>query len=87
MMHKILNHKAPSGFLGLFRPETGANFYDLRSSTENVEHPLIRTEYYKRSFVYSGAKVWNSLPEVLKKESSLKRFKDLLKNINFSADH
>jgi hypothetical protein len=29
MMHKILNHKAPSCFLGLFRPETGANFYDI----------------------------------------------------------
>jgi hypothetical protein len=90
MMHKIikiLNHKAPLCFLGLFRPETGANFYDLRSSTKNVELPFIRTEYYKRGFVYSGAKVWNSLPEVLKKESSLKRFKELLKNINFSADH
>ena len=48
---------------------------------------MIRTEYYKISFVYSGAKVWNSLPEVLKKESSLKRFKELLKNIHFSADH
>jgi hypothetical protein len=55
--------------LGLFRPETGANFYYLLSSTENVELPLSQTEYYKRSFVYSGAKVWNSLPEVLKKES------------------
>ena len=63
-MHKILNHKAPLCFFGLFRPETGANSYDLRSSTENVELPLIRTEYYKRSFVYSGAKVWNSLPGV-----------------------
>ena len=39
--------------------------------------PLPRTNYYKNSFSYSGAVLWNSLPLELRKAESLNQFKRL----------
>jgi len=33
-----------------------------------------RKEFYKNSFAFTGAKIWNDLRTSLKEESSLKRF-------------
>ena len=46
--------------------------------TNDVVIPDARTEFYKRSFKYEGAVVWNSLPDHLKDVSSLNVFKRLL---------
>jgi len=40
----------------------------------NLELPNCRTNYYKNSFAFSGAKLWNDLPPSVKDKSSLKRF-------------
>ena len=41
------------------------NVYTLRHSQGKLDIPKPRTDYIKRSFSYSGAFLWNSLPESL----------------------
>ena len=51
-------------------------FVDLENTL-----PLPRTNYYKNSFSYSGAILWNSLPCNLREAESLGQFKRLLKEL------
>ena len=37
--------------------------YDVRNSRNRLSLPKPRTEYLKRSFSYSGARKWNTVPE------------------------
>ena len=39
---------------------------DLRNSSGKLTLPKPRTDYLKRSFGDSGARLWNSLPEYVK---------------------
>ena len=39
--------------------------YDLRDAKQRLALPKPRTDYLKRSFSYSGAFLWNNLPEEL----------------------
>ena len=54
---------------------------ELRDSENKLNVPLPRTNYYKNSFSYSGAILWNSLPCNLRKAESLGQFKRLLKEL------
>ena len=49
--------------------------YDLRDSFRKLNLPKLRTNYLKRSFGYSGALRWNSLPENVRAIRSLGQFK------------
>ena len=55
--------------------------YDLRDSENKLNVPLPRTNYYKNSFTYSGAILWNSLPSNVRQAESLGQFKGLLKPV------
>ena len=49
----------------------------------NTENKLVfpqpaRTDYLKRSFLYSGAQLWNNLPVDLRQASALTDFKSKL---------
>ena len=48
--------------------------YNLRDSEIKLDLPKPRTNYRKRSFGYSGAVLWNSLPLSLRKLDSIGRF-------------
>ena len=54
---------------------------ELRDSENKLNVPLPRTNYYKNSFSYSGAILWNSLPCNLREAESLGQFKRLLKDL------
>ena len=41
---------------------------------------------YRNSFAYTGAKVWNALPEEMKYEKSMRAFKNKLESLNLSVD-
>ena len=80
MVYKSLNclapHYMPSKFIlrsDLF------NSYNLRDSENKlaVIFPLPRTNYYRNSFCYSGAVLWNNLPTVTQAKS-LTCFRKLL---------
>ena len=49
--------------------------YDLRDSFRKLNLPKSRTNYLKRCFGYSGALLWNSLPESIRAIRSIGQFK------------
>ena len=44
--------------------------YNLLDSQNKLAVPLPRTNYYKDSFSYSGAVLWNSLSSVVRQATS-----------------
>ena len=49
--------------------------YDFRNSFRKLNLPKPRTGYLKRSFGYSGALLWNSLPENIRAIRAIGQFK------------
>ena len=73
MVFKSLHNLTPVYLHNMF-----CNFnthYGLRNSTNKLILPKPRTEYLKRSFSYSGAALWNSLPQAFRECNSLGAFK------------
>ena len=60
IMFKTLNDQSPEYPKGLFKPFSTDN--GLRNSDNKLALPKPRTNFLKRSFCYSGAHLWNSLP-------------------------
>ena len=52
--------------------------YSLRDFYGKLYVPKPSTDYLKRSFSYSGASLWNGLPESLRSVTSLAAFKTCL---------
>ena len=74
MMFKSLNGLAPVYLHDLFSERH--TDYDLRDSFRKLNLPKPRTHYeVKRSFGYSGALLWNSLPEDIRAIRSIGHFK------------
>ena len=73
MMFKSLNGLAPVYLHKLFSERD--TDYDLRDSFRKLNLPKPRTNYLKRSFSYSGALLWNSLPESIRAIRSIRQFK------------
>ena len=53
--------------------------YTFRDSENKLTIPLPRTNYLRNSFSYSGAVLWNSLPQNVRQAESLNNLKTLLK--------
>ena len=70
LMFKTLKSNAPS-YLQEFFSIRGTG-YNLRNSEMRLNLPKPRTSYLKRSFCYSGALLWNSLPQEIKLQSQAK---------------
>ena len=87
MMYKIVNGLVPSYMADMFSSQYGLQVYNLRNSTLNFEIPNARAQLYRNSFAFTGAKIWNELPEDLKTEPSLNAFKKKIKTINFCIDN
>ena len=77
MMFKSLNDQAPVYLQNLASSRTKPD-YDLRNSFHKLtlRCPGPRTYYFKRSFSYSGALWWNSLPENVREITSVGKFKE-----------
>jgi hypothetical protein len=75
-MYKILNEQsAPSLREKFIKIKDLNREYNLQSNDTDLALPKPITNYLKRSFKYSGAMMWNSLPSETKKASSLYQFK------------
>ena len=74
LMYKVLgNHTAPN-LKDLFsRRNTSQNIYDLRNSETDLSLKKPKTEFLKKTFGYSGAILWNSLPQDVKAAESITR--------------
>ena len=82
LMFKILNGKAPTYLQELF--SIRGIGYNIRNSEMRLNLPKPRTDYMKKSFCYSGAVLFNSLPQDIRKCQSLPQFK---KTINEYYDN
>ena len=63
--HSNITHRCsltPNYLSSKFIPRSDVTSYNLRDSKKKLAIPLPRTNYYKNSFGYSGAVLWNSLP-------------------------
>ena len=80
MMYKIVNDLAPSYMADMFTSQYGSQVHSLRNSAFNFEIPNARTEPYRNSFAFTGAKIWNELPEDFKTAPSLNAFKRKIKS-------
>ena len=73
LMFKILNGEAPTNLQGPF--SVCGTRYNIRNSEMRLNVPRPRTDYMKKSFCYSGAVLFNSLPQNIRKCQSLPQFK------------
>ena len=73
LMYKFIDNLAPAYLCNLFTPRT-PNYY-FRNAKKKLMLPKPRTDYLKRSFSYSGALLWNNLPEEIRTSNSLGFFK------------
>ena len=81
MFYKSLHGLAPDYLRSKFeRRETA---YNVRDPENKLNVPLPRTNYYKNSFSYSGATLWNSLPCDIRQAESLGLFKRLIKEVRY----
>ena len=81
-MYKILNEQsAPSLGEKFIKIKDLNREYNLRSNDSDLALPKPKTNYLKRSFRYSGAVLWNSLPSEAKKASSLYQFKRIMSTV------
>ena len=64
MVYNSLNCLAPDCMSSKFILRSDLlNSYNLRDSENNLAVPALpRTNYYRNSFCYSGAVLWNNLP-------------------------
>ena len=84
MMFKSLNGLAPVYLQDLFSERH--TDYDMRDSLRKLNLPKPRTDYLKRSFGYSGALLWNSLPENIRAIRSIGQFKKKINHALKAAD-
>ena len=74
-MFKTTNKQALEYLQDLFKPfSTG---YNLRDKANKLALPKPRTGFLKRSFCYSGAQLWNSLPHDARAARSFSHLPDV----------
>ena len=75
LMYKILNDgTAPNlrnSFVGRNADQTDYHLRHLRNSATDLTLPKPKRQFLKRSFKYSGAMLWNQLPNEAKLAESI----------------
>ena len=79
MVYKSLNCLAPDYMSSKFILRNDLfNSYNLRDSENKLAVPLPRTNYYRNSFCYGGAVLWNNMPTDVRQAKSFTGFLKLL---------
>ena len=60
--------------------------HHIVSSQEDIAIRRDRTDYYRKSFGFTGAKIWNVLPNNMKSELSFETFRNKRKSLYLSID-
>ena len=74
MTYKTVNKLAPSRLCDLFQNVNETTDYNLRGSATRVHIPMPKTEFFKQSFCYNGAKLRNQIPDEIRSSVSLVSF-------------
>ncbi len=84
VVYKCINEIAPEYLCTLL---TKHNIpYDLRDDNRLIQKRFRTITYGKRSFLYLGHKLWNTMPLEIKNVISLQNFKDRLKTWDGPCD-
>ena len=79
-MFKFLNGLLPPSLKDAFCLVKNTHKNSTRGSVTNkLSLPKVRTDFFKRTFLFNGPSVWNSLPETLRDSTCLPAFKKPLK--------
>ena len=78
IMFKTIHKLAPKYLHQLFTPRRSE--YNLRNLEGKLALPKPHTNYLKRSFSYSGALLWNNLPQEMRDTDSIGLFKRRISN-------
>jgi len=80
LIYKILNNdNAPNLRSSFVRRNVDQTDYHLRNSATDLTLPKPKKEFLKRSLKYSGAMLWNQLPNETKLAESIHSFKKCVK--------
>ena len=74
MMFKFMNGMTPAYLEDIFTRNIGRSVYNLRISRRNLALLAVKTDYYRNSFAYTGAKIWNALPDEMNIRKIHERF-------------
>ena len=74
-MFKTLNNMGPNSLKKLFIFERETLNHSLRGTSSSICLPKPNTNNMKKSFMYDGASIWNSLPENIRESKSISCFK------------
>ena len=81
LTYKALNNMTPAHITNLLTPISKTQSLSLRSSENGALCiPRSRSALYDRSFSHSASKLWNSLPQNIRKVNSFRSFKTDLRN-------
>ena len=87
IMYKTVNYLALDyNYLKCLFTQRHIKNYDLRNLEEKLSQLKPNTNYLKRSFSYSGACLWNNLPQELKSVRSIGQFKRGIKKVSAISD-
>ena len=78
LIYNTLHGGTPDYLRSRFVYGDNVSAHRLRNTENKLVLPRPRTDYLKRSFLYSGAQLWNNLPIDLRQTSSLTDFKSKL---------
>lgn len=76
---KCLEGLVPSYLVDYFKLKQSVHSYATRNADTNIYLPKVKLEIAKRSFYYSGAIAYNSLPKELKSKKSFLAFEHYIK--------
>ena len=76
MMYKVLNKMGPKSLTNLFSYKCEKTNYHLRDISTGLCLPKHRSNNMKNSFMYNGAKLWNSIPKEIRESKSLSSFRN-----------
>lgn len=78
LLYKIFSNQAPIYLNDIFTPVSSVHSLSLRSTTDkHLYSPRPKTETFRKTFLYSGSKLWNSIPNHVRNAPTLSQFKSL----------
>ena len=64
MMYKIVHGLTPLYMRDMVKDQLGSNIYNLQNSKLNLKILKARTSMFRDSFAFTGASLWNALPDL-----------------------
>ena len=71
LVHRCLSDEAPSFPCSKFRPNTALGYIRTRGANK-LHLPRPKTEYFRSTFTFQGALLYNQLPETIRRRKQIK---------------